>query len=680
MKKIRALNIIAILLLTAGMLAAAVQDVSASPGPGPSEPPTDPAPPPDPPDDGDGEGDTGNVGDSSSAKKEGGVLTQIFKVVFDSGTMREAIQKAINVIFFDAVEEMSLDSNPVYRVGSDIADIVFESAELEKIRLSSWLQLRKVAFALLPLTAALTIWASMKDGLYSVTGYANTFEAVAEFFVTIALAIASFWLMEKAIDLTASLTDAIAKSLSIPLTKNLYMGMIAKPFGGMLLNAVTYMVLNIIAFAINLVYMGSVLIVFLSREVVLLLTVALAPLMLILGSVRPLAWLRGLWAKAFLVFLLLLPVNVLVMGISFKLLGAALTLDEPTHVMSEMTSAVIQLVIMAGTISVLIALNGTLGKMVYGAAIEISKKVGTSLASVGAMAGGLVVGAGGLGAAGTTAGGTAAASGSVAPVAGGGGGLGLTTGSLSGAGSITNTSKLTSAIGGALSSSRNQVVRSAGQGLRAGNAIKDYKTSQAELAANYKSPPINMKNGVPGFEKGLSDVTSLVDTDQKAKAYGPSSKTLKNRAVAGGEIAGVTMRAANEEGLYRGFLSETGNLHPGRTNIFLAGREHVRSVAGDYALKQKNPYFPNKVNTSFPDNRNVDPRDYAIGEQIMINEHRRLSEDPDLKPFAVNESLVNDVASAVYSSRINSGFTSYNEVFDSVNESDDFLQWVKDSK
>ena len=283
MKKFRFLNILAIALLTAGMLAAAVQDVSASPGTGPDEPPKETPVPPKPPGDGDGgSGDTGDVGDSSDDKKEGGILTQIFKVVFDSGTMREAIQKAINVMFRDAVEEMSLSENPVYSVGSDVAKIVFESAKLEEIRLSSWLQLRKVAFALLPLTAALTIWASMKDGLYSVTGYANTFEAVAEFFVTIALALASYWLMEQAISLTASLTDAITSSLSIPLTKNIYLGMIVKPFGGMLLNPVMYMVLNIIAFAINLVYVGSVLIVFLSREVVLLLTVALAPLMLVL--------------------------------------------------------------------------------------------------------------------------------------------------------------------------------------------------------------------------------------------------------------------------------------------------------------------------------------------------------------------------------------------------------------
>lgn len=691
MKKIRFLNILTIALLTAGMLAAAVQDVSASPSTGPDEPPKETPAPPKLPGDGDGDsGDTGDVGDSSGDKKEGGILTQLYKVVFDSGTMREAIQKAINVMFRDAVEEMSLSENPIYSVGSDVAKIVFESAKLEEIRLSSWLQLRKVAFALLPLTAALTIWASMKDGLYSVTGYANTFEAVAEFFVTIALALASYWLMDQAISLTASLTDAIASSLSIPLTKNLYLGMIVKPFGGMLLNPVMYMVLNIIAFAINLVYMGSVLIVFLSREVVLLLTVALAPLMLILGSVRPLAWLRGLWTKAFLVYLLILPVNVLIMGISYKLLGAALSLDKKSLLAmdfaSEMTGAAFQLVIMAGTISVLIALNGSLGKMVYGAAIEIAKKVGTSLASVGAMAGGLAVGlgalgAGGLGAAGTAAGGTASTGGSLAPAAGGGGGLGVTAGSLSGAGSVTNTSKLTSAIGGALSSSRNQVVRSAGQGLRAGNAIKDYKTSQAELAASYKSPPINMKNGVPGFEKGLSDVTSLVDTDQKAMAYGHnSSKTMTNRVVAGGEIAGVTMRSANDEGLLRGFLSETGNLHPGRTNVYLAGREHTRQIAGEYALKQGNPYFPNKVSHTFPANQNVDPRDYAIGEQIMLNEHRRLSVDPDLKPFDVNESVVNDVVSAVYSSRTNSGFTSYNEVFDSVNESDDFLQWVKDNK
>ncbi len=72
-------------------------------------------------------------------------------------------------------------------MGEAVSKIVFDVETLKKTRLDSWTQLRKVAFALLPLTAALTIWASMKDGLYSVTGYANTYEAIAEFFVPLRL-------------------------------------------------------------------------------------------------------------------------------------------------------------------------------------------------------------------------------------------------------------------------------------------------------------------------------------------------------------------------------------------------------------------------------------------------------------------------------------------------------------
>ena len=675
MKRLRFLNILAIALLTAGMLAAAVQDVSASPGLGPDEPPAETPAPPKPPGDEDGEGDTG---DSSDTNKEGGILTKIFKVVFDSSTMKDAIVTAINFIFYDGTVSLTAKSNPLYVLGSQISELVFRSTELADLRKTSWIQLRKVAFALLPLAAALTIWASMKEGLYSVTGYANTYEAVAEFFVSIALALASYWLMEQSITLVKILSTAISDSMQTNITMDVWQGMLHK--NTFLLtsgagNSIMSMVLGIISFCVALAYIFSVVFAFLAREVVILLTVALAPLMIILGTIRPLSWLRALWAKAFMVFLLLLPVNVLVMGLSFKLWSSI------ANIKTQAAATFLQLAILIGVLSVLVALNGTVGKMVFGAAVEATKKIGTAVMSAGALAGGLLVGAGGLSAAAATTGGTAASTGgSIAPTTGGGGGLGVTAGSLSGAGSVTNTSKLSASIGSILSSSRNPVLRSASQGLRAGNAIKDYKTSQAELAANYKSPPVNMKNGVPGFEKGLSDVTSLVDTDQKAMAYGPSSETMKNRVVAGGEIASNTMRAANEEGLYRGFLSETGNLHPGRTNMYLAGREHTRSVAGEYALKQRNPYFPNKVNTSFPDNPNVDPRDYAISEKIMINEHRRLEEDPNQKPFDVNKSVVNDVVSAVYSSRINSGLTSYNEVFDSVNESDDFLQWVKDNK
>jgi len=294
----------------------------------------------------------------------------------------------------------------------------------------------------------------MKEGLYSVTGYANTFEAVAEFFVSIAIALASYWLMEQAVVLTKALTLAISESLTLNIEGSVFAGLVVKSAGFGSMNTILAMIVKLLGFGLVLTYMGTGLIVFLSREVVILLTIAMAPLMIILGSVRPLSWLRGLWFKAFLIFLLLLPINVLVMGVSFKLMISA------TDYTTSTLTGFFQLLIVAGTISLLIAINGTLGKMVYGAAMEVAQKVGESVAAVGGLA---VAATGGLGA---LLGGGGAAMAGTAPVVAGGGTGGSMALATTGGGAVTSTSQLTEKIGSVLSSSRNGILRSLGGGLR----------------------------------------------------------------------------------------------------------------------------------------------------------------------------------------------------------------------
>jgi hypothetical protein len=205
------INSAAVLVLLVAVSTIFVSSAYAGPdGPG-TPPPPKPKTTPDP------TGDDG--GDSGDNKKSTSIITQIFKVMFDSSTMKDAIVNSIDSIFDDAVGNITASSSPFYKMGSEI----FETDKLSEVRKTSWLQLRKVAFALLPLTAALTIWASMKDGLYSVTGYATTFEAVAEFFVSIAIALASFWLMEQAISLIKILTRWPSQNLSRSTSQEAFM-------------------------------------------------------------------------------------------------------------------------------------------------------------------------------------------------------------------------------------------------------------------------------------------------------------------------------------------------------------------------------------------------------------------------------------------------------------------------
>ncbi len=656
MKRKSLLYSAALILLLLGISAISVSSVYAHPGhapdpPPPWEPPTTPDPP-EPP----GDGDTGDT-------KRTTVLTQIFKIVFDSSIMKDAVVTALDDIFNDATRNLSMSDNPLFQMGSEISKIVFESANLKKIRRSSWLDLRKVAFALLPLTAALTIWASMKDGLYSVTGYANTFEAIAEFFVSIALALASFWLMEQAISLTKTLTLAIAESLQVEVTRSVYAGMLVRPMTFASSNPIMSMVLGILSFALVLTYMGSVTIAFLAREVVLIMTVALAPLMIILGSVRPLAWLRGLWAKAFLIFLLLLPINVLVMGIAYKLWLTAMDLAADSVV------TILQLIILTGTMSVLIAVNGTLGKMVYGGAIEVAQKVGNAFTQVAAMGASVV----GLAAAGGIGGAALAGSSEVlAPAAGGGSGAGLVLNSPSTGGVVTSTSNLTSKIGSILASSGNSVLSGFGKGTQVGAAVKDHKMSSA---APPTSPKLDIaNNGVPGQEAGAADVMSQIDTPQKAVAIGSDQETLSKRAALGVNTSVAMLEGAENDGLSaRDVLRKANYLGPGNWDEKSAGRNFIRSEAGTFAFRDKSPYRQTDIAFKAPSTNSLHELDFVAAQRIVQHEQNII---PDGPYNQISPVQIQDVARAVRTQRL-SGKDNYPAIINEANSSATLRGWIE---
>ena len=654
----------AFILLLMVLTTVSVSSVSASgnslPAPEGTPPPPEPQPDPGTPEP--------NGGDNDGGGERKSIIQQIFNIVFDYRTMKDAIILTINGMFEDAVGDISTTGSPLYEVGSEISEIAFQTEKLKEIRLSTWLGLRKVAFALLPMVAALTIWASMKDGLYSVTGYANTLESVTEFVVSIAVALASYWLMEQTISLVKTLTLAIAGAFDINITGSVFVGSLLKTASFSTLSPLMSMVFSIFAFVFLVVFMVSVELAFLAREVVLILAVGMAPLMIILGSVRPLGWLRALWSKAFIVFLLILPVNVLILGIAVKLHLSAMDLS------SGILSTTLQLLILAGTISILIALNTTLGKLVYGAAIEVAKQVGSTLMSLGTMAAGLAVGVGALGTGGlAAAGGAMGGTQTLAPAAGGGGSGGAISGSIAGGADITSTSKLTSAIGGVLSSSGNSAVRNLGRGMQAGNAIRDHRLANQEPPS---SAPLDIaNNGMPGYEAGIADVMDQFEGNPNVvAAIGPDEQTLTANTRLGADTAVANLRAMESAGLSaRDGLQETNYLHAGRSNVEMAGREFIRAEAGSFALGNYSRYQPNEITSQVPRSSSLHPRDFAVGHRIVQAEQKHHgSSFRNITP-----DMMGSVAQAVQARRL-SGMTSNLDIIDSAAQTN-LQDWIDDS-
>lgn len=666
----------AFILLLMVLTTLSVSSVSASGNaiPAPEGTPPPPSPVPDP---GTPEPGSGNQGDGGG----GGIINRIINIIFDYSTMKDAIIAAVTGMFEEGVSNVSSTTkSPLYKLGAEISKIVFPDPEqtltnqltLKDVRLSTWRSMRKVAFALLPLVAALTIWASMKEGLYSVTGYANTLEAVTELVVSIAIALASYYLMEQTISLTRSLAEAIGGAFEYEVTISVLAGALIKPVNFVNQAPVMAMILYIFALVFLVVFMGSVLIAFLAREVVLVMVVGMAPLMMILGAVRPLGWLRALWSKAFFVVLLILPINVLLLGISVKLQLIA------TSISTGLLGTLFYLLILVGIISVLIAVNTALGKLVYSAAIEVANKVGSAVkdvVSMGAALGGLAIGAGGFSA---LLGGTGGTGGNLVPVTSGGGntGGGLLASTVGSGSDVTQTSNLSRVIGTVLSGSNSQALSSLGRGLTAGSNIKDHQQKQNQVQNQpYQpsSPPINFeKDGMPGYEDGMNDVKSLYQGDSTAElTIGLDEATINDNVVMKGNTTVAVMRAAQSAGIPAPEVAK--ELGVNRNNPKLAGRELIRKEVGTGALGKYSPFQQNQLHYRMPNTPNLHPRDFAATLRIVKNEQKHSQSafrDPDV-------DMMGEVARAVQARRL-SGMAFTDNIITSA-QSEDLQNWIDDS-
>ena len=304
------------------------------------------------------------------------------------------------------------------------------------------------------------------------------------------------------------------------------------------------------------------------------------------------------------------------------------------------------------------------------------------IGAMGAKVAGLAVGGGIGGVAGTVIGGSQVAGSTVGDDgSGGGGSLGVNTGSLSNTNTITKTSGLTSTIGSALSASRNPVLRSAGQGLREGSAIKDQKIRNAQSSPRlpYQSPPINLAGkATPGLEKGLSDITEQFETKKQRMALGGREyEEYEAEAKIGVDTAEAVLHTAkNAGGSREDYLRETGYIHAGRSNIGLASQEYFRAEGGTFVLGGKSKFKANDVSGSFPNSPQWHNRDIAVGHRIVQAEQRDLlAEGKELKG---TPDLIRRTSLAVASRRL-SGASSYDDIMQTAAQNGNLNNWINDT-
>lgn len=381
-----------------------------------------PPPPPPPPEDG---GDDG--GDDSGDTVTVVERHTIWRILFPYETLGSSIKAALGEIVMEAARDIGGEA--VQGI-TNIARAVLGDGDFAKgirdVRQDVWQVGIVIAGLLLPFSFMASVVVALKDGTSSVSGYASAREAILNWVIAAGAAVSSYFLLDKAIALSGAATSAIFEALLGGLVDSFDLGAF---FAGGLVEGLAYvgtpgifqLFLMVFGMLLAIALLLSIALAFLAKEVILVLAVGVAPVMLVMGGVGPLRWINGLWMKVTTIALLLGPANAFLIGAGAML---ALNARQSGLDLTGFGGRILGYLVTVGVISVLIGLNSMIGKMVYGAAIEIAEKAANGImVAVGAVAGlgaaGLLGGAG-VGAAaagGTAAGSTASAAGSIGSMA-----------------------------------------------------------------------------------------------------------------------------------------------------------------------------------------------------------------------------------------------------------------------
>ncbi|MCC7362688.1 MAG: hypothetical protein IT317_24620 [Anaerolineales bacterium] len=370
------------------------------------------------------------------------IVENIFHIIrFPFATMMDAVVQMSNKIMLQSYREAgqrftgaldALVTGP-YGLAPDVAAGA-PTPLFENLVLPHWRVTLTAAFLLLPLTLMLTAVSALRLGATSALGLADLKEALIGWLISAGAAGSSYYLL------------GLAHRLSVATAGSLLAADFGTRVTGATLAGAFFNVTALLALAGNLLTSPIVLYLaffglFLASSVMLglglalaaytalvYLLTALAPVVLVLGTLPPLRWLQALWLKSVVVIFLIPVVDALLLkaavSLFYDLLSAQGSGDVGTFIAGVF--------ITAGVVSVLIAINFKVGESVFGALAEVHRQafdatmgmVKLAAVAVGFAAGGLAIGAGAgamAGAGGAGEAGAAVAAGGP-PIAGGPGG------------------------------------------------------------------------------------------------------------------------------------------------------------------------------------------------------------------------------------------------------------------
>ncbi len=328
--------------------------------------------------------------------------TVVKEIYFPYEGLSGGIKKALHEMFLE------MESGTRGNIGATLnefeANLPAYEQQLKVIRFSAWKVAISIAGILAPLILCIVVSTSLKDGAISITGYAVARESLLNWVISIAAAASSFYFLEKMIELSKALESAIASQFLKSNKETLHgIGatqlaetLMPSPSGFTQHSVLLLIVLIIFSLLLFMAYTAALTIAWFALKVIIIFVVAIAPIILISGVLLPFRWLQGLWFKVTTIALLLWPLNMFMLGIFSKVIAVFISSEN-----ASVSNTLFAYFIAVGIISIFIAVNSMIGKLVYGSAIEIalkSKDMIFNLASLatGSSSGVMLAGASGV--------------------------------------------------------------------------------------------------------------------------------------------------------------------------------------------------------------------------------------------------------------------------------------------
>lgn len=365
----------------------------------------------------------------------GGIIQNIFQSIqFPFPNLVEALQNALQEILRAAMEPIQMMFAQVLSLWLENPGIVSNgNAALPgwDLMQSAWQFMYSIALAFMPLTLAVVAAIAAKDAVAAATwGLGDLKNALGTWFVAVLLAVTSLWWMDLANNLANAITNYILYNFAGPqFFPGTFMVFFSVILPGLFLvfplaGIIIILFLLILAITIFVALTFAII----ARLVLMYLLVALGPLAIILGVLPPLRFVTHMWTRGLLLVLALGPIDALLLKLAFNVAQYASSAPP--------LQAVAAFIGVFGLLSILITINFTLVKTVFGAVIAVANQTMRAVQAVGQMvvAGALLLSGAGAGA-GIALGGSAAGA---ASSGGGAGGMGGGGGNVAGTPSVGN--------------------------------------------------------------------------------------------------------------------------------------------------------------------------------------------------------------------------------------------------